>query len=162
MRPTIVIFNPDSYRGDVLGHLGNPGAVTPHLDAIVNDGGVSYANAFAQNPVCTPSRCSFMTGWYPHVHGHRSMKNMLKPHTPNLVAELRRALTELIDLPSTLFDLLDIEPGYAVQGRSLRDSLAGDDREIRDAVFAEVGSRKDDRAFKNLDVLPFKQDSRKI
>jgi arylsulfatase A-like enzyme len=90
------------------------------------------------------------------------MKNMLKPHTPNLVAELRRALTELIDLPSTLFDLLDIEPGYAVQGRSLRDFLAGDDREISDAVFAEVGSRTDDRSFTNLDVLPFKQDSRKI
>ncbi|NLF22030.1 MAG: arylsulfatase, partial [Lentisphaerae bacterium] len=53
-RPTVIIFNPDSYRGDVLGHLGNAGAVTPHLDALVNAGGVSYANAFAQNPVCTP------------------------------------------------------------------------------------------------------------
>ncbi len=90
-KPNIVIFNPDSYRGDVLGHLGNPGAVTPHLDAFVSEGGaVSYANAFAQNPVCTPSRCSFITGWYPHVHGHRSMKNMLKPHEPNLFQVLRR------------------------------------------------------------------------
>ncbi len=89
--PDIVIFNPDSYRGDVLGHLGNPGAVTPNLDALVRDGGgVSYANAFAQNPVCTPSRCSFMTGWYPHVHGHRSMRNMLKEYEPNLLAVLRR------------------------------------------------------------------------
>ena len=89
-RPNIVIFNPDSYRGDVVGHLGNPGACTPNLDALVNRGAVSYANAFAQNPVCTPSRCSFMTGWYPHVHGHRSMKNMLKPHEPNLLSVLRR------------------------------------------------------------------------
>ena len=89
-RPNIVIFNPDSYRGDVLGHLGNPGACTPNLDALVDRGAVSYANAFAQNPVCTPSRCSFMTGWYPHVHGHRSMKNMLKPHEPNLLSVLRR------------------------------------------------------------------------
>ena len=89
-RPNIVIFNPDSYRGDVLGHLGNSGAVTPNLDALVRDGGVSYANAFAQNPVCTPSRCSFMTGWYPHVHGHRSMLNMLDEHEPNLFNVLRR------------------------------------------------------------------------
>lgn len=90
-RPNLVIFNPDSYRGDVLAHLGNPAAVTPHLDALVNEGGgVSYANAFAQNPVCTPSRCSFVTGWYPHVHGHRSMKNMLKPYEPNLFQVLRR------------------------------------------------------------------------
>lgn len=89
-RPDIIIFNPDSYRGDVLGHLDNPGAVTPNLDHLVREGGVSYAGAFAQNPVCTPSRCSFMTGWYPHVHGHRSMKNMLKPHEPNLLSVLRR------------------------------------------------------------------------
>ncbi|MFC1462559.1 sulfatase-like hydrolase/transferase [Verrucomicrobiota bacterium] len=89
-QPNIVIFNPDSYRGDVLGHLGNSGAVTPNLDAVIRDGGVSYANAFAQNPVCTPSRCSFMTGWYPHVHGYRSMINMLKEHEPNLFAVLRR------------------------------------------------------------------------
>ena len=90
-RPTVIIFNPDSYRGDVLGHLGNAGAVTPHLDALVNEGGVSYANAFAQNPVCTPSRCSFMTEWYPNVHRHRSMKNMPKPWTPEVDSELRRA-----------------------------------------------------------------------
>lgn len=90
-QPNIVIFNPDSYRGDVLGHLGNPAAVTPHLDAFVKDGGVSYANAFAQNPVCTPSRCSFMTGLYPHVHGHRSMKHMLRPHEPYLFSVLRRS-----------------------------------------------------------------------
>ncbi|MBS3761694.1 MAG: sulfatase-like hydrolase/transferase [Planctomycetes bacterium] len=88
-RPNIIIFNPDSYRGDVLGHLDNPGAHTPNLDALVRNGGVSYANAFSQNPVCTPSRCSFMTGWYPHVHGHRSMKNMLDEHEPHLLPVLQ-------------------------------------------------------------------------
>ncbi|MDP6359762.1 MAG: sulfatase-like hydrolase/transferase, partial [Planctomycetota bacterium] len=88
--PNIVIFNPDSYRGDVLGHLGNLGACTPNIDALMAGGAVSYANAFAQNPVCTPSRCSFMTGLYPHVHGHRSMKNMLKEHEPNLFSVLQR------------------------------------------------------------------------
>ncbi len=89
-RPNIIIFNPDSYRGDVLGHLGNAGAVTPNLDAMLQHGAVSFANAFTQNPVCTPSRCSFMTGWYPHVNGHRSMKNMLKAYEPNLLTVLRR------------------------------------------------------------------------
>lgn len=90
-KPNIVIFNPDSYRGDVLGHLGNSGAVTPNLDAMLGRGGVSFTHAFAQNPYCTPSRCSFMTGWYPHVHGYRSMKNMLKETDPNLFSVLRRA-----------------------------------------------------------------------
>lgn len=89
-RPHVLIFNPDSYRGDVLGHVGNRGAVTPALDALVADDGVSFSSAFAQNPVCTPSRCSFMTGWHPHVHGHRSMRNMLKEHEPSLLSVLRR------------------------------------------------------------------------
>lgn len=89
-KPNIVMFVPDSYRGDVLGHQGNAGALTPNLDALVASDAVSYSNAFTQNPVCTPSRCSFMTGWYPHVHGHRSMRNMLKEHEPNLFTVLRR------------------------------------------------------------------------
>jgi len=89
-QPHVIIFNPDSYRGDVQGHLGNPAAVTPRLDEFVDTGGaVSYRNAFAQNPVCTPSRCSFMTGHYPHVHGHRSMRNLIKPHEKNLMSVLR-------------------------------------------------------------------------
>lgn len=87
-RPPVIIFVPDSYRGDVLGHTGNSAAVTPHLDAFARDA-VSFSQTFAQNPVCTPSRCSFMTGWYPHVHGHRSMLNMLKPHEPHLLKVLR-------------------------------------------------------------------------
>ncbi len=89
-KPNIVMFVPDSYRGDMLGYQGNAGALTPNLDALVASDGVSYSNAFAQNPVCTPSRCSFMTGWYPHVHGHRSMRNMLKEHEPSLLTVLRR------------------------------------------------------------------------
>lgn len=90
-RPNVIFFVPDSYRGDVLGHLGNPAAVSPNLDRMVADGAVSYTNAFAQSPVCTPSRCSFMTGWYPHTHGHRSMRNLLKPHEPNLLSVMKSA-----------------------------------------------------------------------
>ena len=89
--PHILIFNPDEWRGDVMGHLGNPAAVTPNLDAIVESEAVSFANAFCQNPVCTPSRCSFMTGWYPHVRGHRTMFHMLQPDEPMLLRDLKNA-----------------------------------------------------------------------
>jgi arylsulfatase A-like enzyme len=76
-RPHLLIVNPDQWRGDVLGHLGNPAAVTPNIDGLVKNDAVSFTNAFCQNTVCTPSRCSFMTGWYPHVRGHRTMYHML-------------------------------------------------------------------------------------
>jgi len=75
--PHILIFNPDQWRGDVLGHMGNLAAITPVLDRFVATEAVSFRNAFCQNPVCTPSRCSFMSGWYPHVRGHRTMFHML-------------------------------------------------------------------------------------
>jgi len=78
-KPHILIFNPDQWRGDVLGHMGNPGAATPVLDTCVARDFISFREAFCQNPVCTPSRCSFMTGWYPHVRGHRTMFHMLHP-----------------------------------------------------------------------------------
>ncbi|MBY8986251.1 MAG: sulfatase-like hydrolase/transferase [Candidatus Lokiarchaeota archaeon] len=90
-KPNIIIFNVDQWRGDVLGHLGNPAAITPNLDKIVETDAVSFSNAFCQNPVCTPSRCSFMTGWYPHVKGHRTMHHMLhlERDEPNLLGILR-------------------------------------------------------------------------
>lgn len=89
--PDIIIFNPDQWRGDVVGHLGNPAAVTPVLDRWVREDAVSFRNAFCQNPVCTPSRCSFMTGWYPHARGHRTMYHMLHPERgePNLLKILK-------------------------------------------------------------------------
>ncbi len=90
-RPHILIFNPDQWRGDVMGHLGNPAAVTPNLDRLVATEAVSFRSAFCQNPVCTPSRCSFMTGWYPHARGHRTMFHMLHAERgePNLLRRLK-------------------------------------------------------------------------
>jgi arylsulfatase A-like enzyme len=69
--------------------MGNPGAVTPNLDRMARTDGVSFRNAFCQNPVCTPSRCSFMTGWYPHVRGHRTMYHMMQPDEPVLLKTLK-------------------------------------------------------------------------
>lgn len=71
-RPNIIIFNPDQMRADALHHMGNPASITPNFDSLLADG-VSFENAYCQNPVCSPSRCSFMSGWYPHVRGHRTM-----------------------------------------------------------------------------------------
>lgn len=88
-QPHIIIFNPDQWRGDVLGHRGNQAAVTPNLDDWVETDAVSFVNAYCQNPVCTPSRCSFMTGWYPHVRGHRTMFHMLRPDEPMLLKTLK-------------------------------------------------------------------------
>lgn len=90
-RPHIVMFIPDSWRGDVLGHLGNPGAVTPNLDHHAETDSVSFGQAFCQTPLCSPSRCSLMTGWYPHVRGHRTLRHLLRPDEPVLLKALKDA-----------------------------------------------------------------------
>ncbi len=90
-RPHLLLFNPDQWRGDFLGHLGCPAAVTPTLDRLVREEAVSFRNTFCQNPVCTPSRCSFMTGWYPHVRGHRTMHHLLDPSEPCLLRRLKES-----------------------------------------------------------------------
>jgi len=92
-RPNLVIFNPDQWRGDVMGHLGNSAAHTPNLDAFAAHDAVSFAQTYCQNPVCTPNRCSFMTGWYPHTRGHRTMRHMLHPerNETHLLRELKDA-----------------------------------------------------------------------
>lgn len=88
-RPHVVLFNVDQWRGDVLGHLGNPAVKTPNLDKLVEEDAVSFASTFCQNPVCTPSRCSFMTGWYPHTRGHRTMHYMLRRDEPVLIKTMK-------------------------------------------------------------------------
>ncbi|SKC83047.1 sulfatase-like hydrolase/transferase [Maledivibacter halophilus] len=87
-KPHILIFNPDQMRADSMQHLGNEAAVTPNLDRLAKEG-VSFSQAFCQNPVCTPSRCSFMSGWYPHVRGHRSMHFMMQKDEPVLLKILK-------------------------------------------------------------------------
>ncbi len=89
-RPHIIIFNPDQMQNAALAHMGeNPAAQTPFLDEFTANEAVSYRNAFCQNPVCVPSRCSFLTGLYPHVHGHRTMNHMLHSHESSILKELK-------------------------------------------------------------------------
>ncbi len=86
----IVLFNPDEMRAESLGCYGNPVAHTPHLDRLAVDG-VRFDQCHVQHTVCSPSRCSFMTGLYPHVNGHRTLWHLLRPHEPNLLRYARDA-----------------------------------------------------------------------
>jgi arylsulfatase A-like enzyme len=90
-KPPIIILNPDEMRWDSMGHMGNPAAKTPFLDEFAEKEAVSFRNAYCQNPVCVPSRCSFLTGLYPHVRGHRTMSYLLHEDETSLFQELKAA-----------------------------------------------------------------------
>lgn len=41
--------------------------------------------------MCAQSRCSLYTGQYPHVSGHRSLENLIKPWEPNLFRSFKES-----------------------------------------------------------------------
>jgi arylsulfatase A-like enzyme len=69
--------------------MGNPLIRTPNADALTREG-IAFSRCFSQATVCTPSRCSFFTGQYPHVRGHRTMHHMLTSEEPFLLSELKK------------------------------------------------------------------------
>lgn len=89
-RPNLLLFMPDQLRADAVGCFGNDTATTPHLDRLAADG-VRFDQAFGQHSVCTQSRISMFTGWYPHTSGHRSLTYLLRPDEPNVFRSLRDA-----------------------------------------------------------------------
>lgn len=65
-RPNILWICSDQQRADSLGCYGNPHVRTPNIDRLAKEG-ARFNLAFCQNPVCTPSRSSFLTGRYPRT-----------------------------------------------------------------------------------------------
>lgn len=71
-RPNILWICTDQQRFDTIHALGNEHIRTPNLDRLAAEG-VAFTHAFSQSPVCTPSRCGFLTGMYPTtVHGRQN------------------------------------------------------------------------------------------
>lgn len=69
-RPNILLIMADQLRRDALGCYGNTQIHTPNIDSIALNGS-TFDNHFIQNPVCSPSRCTILTGRYPRNHGTR-------------------------------------------------------------------------------------------
>jgi len=65
-RPNILWICTDQQRFDTLGCYGNRFVHTPNLDRLASEG-VLFEHCYAQNPLCTPSRASFLTGRYPRT-----------------------------------------------------------------------------------------------
>lgn len=65
-RPNILWICTDQQRYDTLGCTGNSLVRTPAIDRLAAEGAL-FESAYVQNPVCTPSRASFLTGRYPRT-----------------------------------------------------------------------------------------------
>ncbi len=85
-----IFLIPDELRAESVGCYGHPTVSTPNMDRLAGEG-TRFEQCHVQHTVCAPSRCSFMTGWYPHVRGHRTLWHLLRPDEPNLLRYLKEA-----------------------------------------------------------------------
>jgi iduronate 2-sulfatase len=65
-RKNIVLIICDDLNDYIEGLGGHPQAITPNIKQLAHEG-ISFTNAHSNNPVCAPSRSSFLTGIYPHT-----------------------------------------------------------------------------------------------
>ena len=63
-RPNVLYVMADDLGWGDLSCYGRPDYRTPHLDRLAAEG-VRLTQAYSASPVCTPTRCAFVTGRYP-------------------------------------------------------------------------------------------------
>ena len=68
-----------------LGLYNSPNAITPNLDKLAATSSV-FVNAYCQQPVCSPSRNSFMTGLRPDSTGAWNFINYFRERRPSAVS----------------------------------------------------------------------------
>ncbi len=65
--PNLIFVLVDDLRWNAPGFMGNPVAVTPHLDAMAAEG-VVFRNSFVTTSICAVSRASILTGQWMRRH----------------------------------------------------------------------------------------------
>ncbi|MEL7335424.1 MAG: sulfatase [Planctomycetota bacterium] len=88
LQPNIVFVIADDVSPDDLGIYGNPDIKTPAL-GLLAENGLVFDNAYLTISSCSPSRCSIITGRYPHNTGAPELHTTL-PTDQTTLAELLR------------------------------------------------------------------------
>jgi arylsulfatase A-like enzyme len=96
-RPNIVVILTDDLGFADLGCYGSKLIRTPSIDRLARDG-VLFTHAYANAPVCSPTRAALMTGRYQHrlgieyvFHGKRTEGKGLAPGEAVLPGQLKAA-----------------------------------------------------------------------
>ena len=87
--PNLVVILTDNQGAWTLGCYGNPDICTPHIDRLATEG-IRFTHALSSNPVCSPTRATFLTGLIPSQHGLHSFldpKFMMGPEAYNTLQE---------------------------------------------------------------------------
>jgi arylsulfatase A-like enzyme len=125
-RPNILIIYTDQQRWDALGANGNKEIITPNLDKLACEG-LNFNHYFVQNPICMPSRISFLTGQYPSTLGITHMGVPVPPETitlPKLIKNygyVSGNIGKLHFLPHANRDHRSVHPDYGFDHLEISD-----------------------------------------
>jgi N-sulfoglucosamine sulfohydrolase len=130
-RPNIILFTADD-MGLEIGCYGNTIAKTPNFDLFASEG-VRFQTAYVTHASCSPSRCSMLTGLYPHQNGHVGLApsySMDKEYLsiPTLLKEsgYRTGITGKLHInPASAFDFdfILLNPELNVKKRDVKTIL---------------------------------------
>ena len=87
-KPNILVIMTDQQRFDSLGCYGCSFVKTTNLDQLAAQG-VRYENCYVNNPVCTPSRASILTGKHINGHGVFQLHDILPENEPLYTVKLK-------------------------------------------------------------------------
>lgn len=80
-RPNIVLIIGDDIGWNDFGCYGNEQVHTPNIDRMAQEG-IRFTNAYLTTSSSSPSRCSIISGRYPHNTGAAELHLPLPPHVP--------------------------------------------------------------------------------
>ena len=92
-RPNILFIMSDDHASNAIGAYGSrfsPLDPTPNLDRLADEG-MLFANMFATNSICSPSRATIMTGQYSHINGVQDLYGVLPGVKQYLASEMKSA-----------------------------------------------------------------------
>jgi len=90
-RPNVLMICADQFRADFVGaNRENPSTRTPHLDALAARG-TNFRKAVCNQPLCSPSRASFLTGVTATKAGVWKLGLELDHSIPTIATVLRQA-----------------------------------------------------------------------
>ena len=108
-RPNILLITSDQQHFDTLG-VTNPHIHTPSLDRLCHEG-TRFDRAYCNNPVCSPSRSSIITGMYPSLHGCWTIGVKLPEDVPTVGQTFQDSGYDSTLIGKAHFQPLNSQPG---------------------------------------------------
>ena len=110
-RPNLLVIMTDQHNAGVMGCAGDPVVRTPNLDALAARG-VRFSRAYCANPLCVPSRMTFLTSRHSSEVGVWVNSNVLRSDIPTFAHSLSAAGYETVLCGRMHFSCADHRHGF--------------------------------------------------